>query len=140
MSEEFDILPEVAKNIFVMCKKCEKDRYHKVLAHKTEKSARIQCEVCKSIKSFTIKKKKKAAAKKTTGTRTRKKSLSSRWADVVLRLEKETPEKYSIKGKFSDEVLIQHPKFGEGLVLESLSDRIIVLFSEGEKTLMHNRQ
>lgn len=136
MSEE--TLPAVAKNIFVMCKKCEKDRYHKVLAHKTSTSAKIQCEVCKSIKTYSIKK-KKSSATKTKTTRTRKKTTASRWADVVLRLESETPEKYTIKGKFSEEALIQHPKFGEGLVLESQSDRIIVLFSEGEKTLMHNR-
>ena len=138
MSEKLEELPEVAKNIFVMCKKCEKDRYHKVIAHKTKTSAKIECEVCKSKKSYSIKKKSTAAKKKTT-TRKRKKSTASRWADVVLRLESETPEKYTIKGKFSDESLIQHPKFGEGLVLESQSDRIIVLFSEGEKTLMHNR-
>lgn len=56
-------LPPVAKRLYLFCKKCDSNRYFMVLAHKTERSARLECEGCKAKKSFTIKKTKNSKKK-----------------------------------------------------------------------------
>ncbi|MFN8945822.1 MAG: hypothetical protein ACK5WZ_14495, partial [Pseudobdellovibrionaceae bacterium] len=54
MATELTQLPSVAKSFFAFCKKCDADRYHVVLAHTSDKSAKLKCEVCKSIKSWSL--------------------------------------------------------------------------------------
>ena len=46
-------LPPVAKSLFTFCKKCNADRYHRVLAHTSTSKAKIECEICKSKKTYT---------------------------------------------------------------------------------------
>ena len=56
-------LPPVAKNFYTFCKKCDSDRYHVVLAHTTSTSAKIKCEVCASVKKYTLPKAPSASRK-----------------------------------------------------------------------------
>lgn len=132
--EDLQELPEVAKNIFIPCKKCEANRYHKVIAHKTEKSAKVECEVCGSKKTFSIKKPK--AAKKVRKTRSRKKPLY----DVLLEeIGESAALNYNMKERFEEKVAIDHPKFGLGFVNESNAVKIQVVFSDETRDLVHNR-
>ena len=57
------VLPAVAKNVLYQCKKCDAERYHRVLAHTSETSAKIECEICGSKKTFKLTKPKSAAKK-----------------------------------------------------------------------------
>ena len=48
------ILPPVAKSFYTFCKKCDVDRYHMVLAHTSSTTAKIECEVCHSRKTYSL--------------------------------------------------------------------------------------
>lgn len=137
-------LPPVAKSFFTMCKKCEADRYHRVLAHTTATSAKIECEICKSKKTYTLPKATtgKTAAKKTgTGTKAAG-AKRSHTGDYEVRVQSAANKEgtaYSIKAKFSENEKISHPKFGIGFVLKVFDHKVDVIFSDEVKSLMHGR-
>lgn len=147
-------LPPVAKSFYTACKKCGADRYHTVLTHTTSSSAKIQCEVCKSTKTYSLPKEgsmaKKATTKattkgttKATGAKKTVRARKSSHADDFQALntnrgtEKGIP--FSIKTKFEKDQKIDHSSFGAGYVKSVQPDRIDVLFETEVKTLMHNK-
>lgn len=134
-------LPAVAKKVFYSCKKCETERYQVVVAHATVKSARLECEVCKTKNLMTIEEpkrprtavpKKKPSASKVT------KDLA-RWQQLRdTQTEKPTP--YNMKTTFETGAALEHPKFGLGFVIHSSVQAIQVVFEDAERSLVHNRQ
>lgn len=143
-------LPAVAKSFYTMCKKCEGDRYHRVLAHTSSTSAKIECEVCKSRKTYSLPKTGSASpsARRLTGAAgaaAAKKAASSARSHTgqyeifnTNRMGDEaTP--YSIKGSFQESQKLNHVKFGVGFVVKVYSDKVDVIFSDEVRTLMHNR-
>lgn len=141
-----NVLPPVAKSFHTFCKKCDADRYHRVLAHTSATSAKIECEICKSKKTYTIAKAGSSVAKKTTGTGTKKRvgvrktSHADEFNALMLKRGAEKGLPFSIKAKFEADQKIDHPKFGPGFVKVVQLDRIDVMFEEELKTLMHNKQ
>ena len=137
-------LPPVAKSFFTFCKKCDADRYHTVLAHTTSTSAKIECEVCHSKKTYSIPKAgstvKKAVKKTGTGvTRVRKNSHADEYNQLMMNRGEEKGTPFNIRTKFTMDQKIDHPKFGAGFVKNVLIDRVDVMFSDELKTLMHNK-
>ncbi|MBX3019587.1 MAG: hypothetical protein KF767_16990 [Bdellovibrionaceae bacterium] len=136
-------LPAVAKSIYLECKKCEAERYHKVLAHTTATSAKVECEVCGSKKTYKLPSAKKAAAKKP-GTGKPRVARASKAEEHKNEFEKlmggnGEAQKYNMKLKFENNAKIDHPKFGMGVVRSSLSDKIEVVFQDEVRNLVHNR-
>jgi len=132
-------LPAVAKSFYTFCKKCDADRYHTVLSHKTSTSAKIQCEVCKSIKTYSLPKTGAAKKASTGATRARKTTHADEFQALTSNRSAEKGIPFSIKTKFEMDQKIDHPKFGPGYVKAVQSDRIEVLFESEVKTLMHNK-
>ena len=138
-------LPLVAKSFFILCKKCEADRYHKVLTHTSSTSAKIECEVCHSKKTYTLPKAGDSVAKKaTTGkAKTTKSPRRSSHADefnqLMMNRGTEQGVPFSIRTKFVKDQKIDHPKFGAGFVKSVLIDRVDVMFLDELKTLIHNK-
>lgn len=135
-------LPEVATNFYHMCKKCNAERYHKVLAHPTDKSAKLQCEVCKAKSTYKLpveKKAKKTLSGAPRAVRVPRVSHASEYETLIAKANGEAELKYSIKAKFEVDQKINHPKFGVGIIKTSMVDRVEVVFSDEVKTLMHNR-
>ena len=144
-------LPPVAKSFFSACKKCGADRYHTVLTHTSTTSAKIQCEVCKSKKTYSLPKagsvakattKKSSTKKSSTLTKTGRVRKTSHADDFQAMqsnrgTEKGTP--FSIKTKFEKDQKIDHSTFGTGYVKTVQPDRIDVMFETEVKTLMHNK-
>lgn len=138
-------LPPVAKSFHTFCKKCDADRYHRVLAHTSATSAKIECEICKSKKTYSLPKAGSSVAKKSTGTgakrvAVRKNSHADEFNALMLNRGAEKGMPFSIKTKFEMDQKIDHPKFGPGFVKTVQLDRIDVMFEEELKTLMHNKQ
>ncbi|MBC7420270.1 MAG: hypothetical protein H7328_06030 [Bdellovibrio sp.] len=142
-----DVLPPVAKSFHTLCKKCEVERYHKVLTHTSATSAKIECEVCHSKKTYTIPKAgssmaKKATTKSKTGVvkpRAKKNSHADEYGALMLNRGAEKGTPFSIKTKFKNDEKIEHGKFGPGFVKAVQPDRVDVMFSDEVKTLMHNK-
>lgn len=142
MSEQMLTLPPVAKSFYTFCKKCDIDRYHRVLAHTSATTAKIECEVCHSRKSFSLPKpgsearKAKAATVKTAARKT------SHTGEFELRQQKQSNNEaiaFNIKTQFKDNQKISHPKFGIGFVQKAHDDKIEVIFADEVKSLIHNR-
>lgn len=133
-----ETLPAVAKNFYYPCSKCDAERYHKVLAHLSESEAKLECEVCGSKKKYKLGKKNVATKKKTTRKRNTK-THEEEWMEMKEKFSDIPPEVYSIKGSFKTDMLIDHPTFGIGVVMDSQTRKIEVCFEEGMKTLMHRR-
>ncbi len=148
---ELKVLPPVAKSFHTFCKKCDADRYHTVLTHTSATSAKIECEVCHSKKTYSLAKAKTSAksaagaVKKTTKTGaprkvgSRKTSHADEFNALMLNRGAEKGIPFSIKTKFELNQKMDHSKFGPGFVKGVLIDRIDVMFEEEVKTLMHNK-
>ncbi len=151
-------LPAVAKNFYTLCKKCEAERYHVVLAHTSEKSAKIKCEVCGSVKSYTLPKARKAsttsaakapgAAKTGTGRggrrgknseESRRAAHQSEYEGLLQTHDAKPTQAYSMKGKFELNHKLNHPKFGLGVIRAIQQDKIEVVFQDEIRSLIHNR-
>lgn len=144
MSEQLKELPAVARNIHLPCKKCGVDRYHVVVAHLTSNSAKVQCEVCKSTKTFKLTAAKAARASKpgvksATRSSSRKPDFAGEWANLKEKIGTDQIQNYNMKAKFAANSAIQHPKFGIGFVLSSSPEKIEVSFQDSKLSLVHNR-
>lgn len=83
--------------------------------------------------------KKVRSKTKTTGrTRSKAVSVSELWTQEISRA-KAKPKSYSIKEKFDVGDIIDHKKFGPGIVQEFIDDKISVLFQHEIKTLVHGK-
>ena len=138
-------LPAVAKSIFTDCKKCGAERYHVVLAHTSATAAKVQCEICKSKKTYKLPSAKKvtpgakkprvgggprSAAGRAAAHEQEYQNLLSSGSDAVP---------YSMKVKFPVNQKIQHPKFGVGVVKNAHQDKVEVVFLDEIRNLVHNR-
>lgn len=138
-------LPPVAKNFHTFCKKCDADRYHVVLAHTSAKSAKLKCEVCGAARTYTLTAAKKAGAVKKPGGTRRAASESARRSshnaeyESLLAGSKNNEVPYSMKQKFEKNQKVSHPKFGLGIVKETHTDKIEIIFADEVRALVHNR-
>lgn len=144
-------LPPVAKSFHTFCKKCDVDRYHKVLTHTSSTSAKIECEVCHSKKTFSLPKagasakatvkKKVSTAGSTTGRKVggRKASHADEYNALMMNRSEEMGTPFSIRTQFRLDQKISHPTFGPGFIKNVMIDRVDVMFADEVKTLIHNK-
>jgi hypothetical protein len=137
-------LPPVARNINVFCKKCNADRYFKVITHTSETTAKLKCEVCGCSRKYTLDEEKVSATvvKKKTAVKSTGKKNNSASAWLTMKEKYEGPEAlpYTVVSQFKDKQSLVHPTFGVGFVTKALPHKIEVLFAEGIKELMHARK
>ena len=142
MSEQ--TLPAVATKIYTQCKKCDAERYHVVLAHTTSTSAKVECEICKAKKTYKLAAPKVkravtgAAAARRAQSAEAKKSAHRTEYETLLSQTKDSGS-YNIRGAFTLNYKLQHPKFGTGVVKSVLPDKIEVVFEDEIRMLVHNR-
>jgi hypothetical protein len=136
------VLPAVARNINMPCKKCGVDRFFVVVAHTSATSAKCKCEVCGATKTFKLgkadKPKKTASGVKKTP-KTRGPDHQAVWNELKVQIGTDKILPYSMKAKFNLANAINHPKFGIGFVTNATHDKIDVAFAEGGRALVHNR-
>lgn len=148
---EITEIPAVGKNFYVMCKKCETDRYHIVLAHKSSRSAKIKCEVCGSQKSFSLPKVQERKSSKPAGSKaptsrkvvseeSRRSQHHAEYENLLKQHDATPTQKYSMKSKFELNHKVDHPKFGLGLIRNVQIEKIEVVFADEVRVLVHNRQ
>ena len=148
MSASITALSPVAKSFFAFCKKCDSDRWHTVLAHTSSTAAKLKCEVCASVKSWTLPKAPRPGVKtperviqKRAATESARQSAYRVKYEGLLKAAIEgAQESYSIRGKFQMNQRLSHPKFGMGIVTAVFVDKVEVFFSDETRVLVHNRQ
>ena len=129
---------EVGKEIIYLCPKCNLELAHIIEVTYQGKILKVMCKTCKHVHAYkekqTNKKEKIDKAKKTT----RKKASA---VDANFDLEKESfgkdAKSYLMSDKYNLGDLINHTKFGLGIVKEVKQDKILVQFKSEKKLLAH---
>lgn len=133
----------VGKDVLSYCTKCKLNLGHTIVAMKDAKSiAKVKCNTCGTIQSF------KDASQSSKQNKTRTKATSAKPSKVIsvsdLWMEKMSSTKkkstpYAMDGKFAEGDIIDHVKFGPGIVEKVVDDKIEVIFRHEIKTLVHNK-
>lgn len=139
---DLSVLPPVAKSVLYACKKCEAERYHRVLAHTTSSSAKIECEICGSKKTFKLASKKAATKKKATATTKKRASKTiapSLWVELNEKFGSGGAVSYSFKTTYEPNTILDHAKFGIGYIVRVEGQRMEVVFQDQVRQMVHGR-
>lgn len=132
----------VGKDVLSYCTKCKLNLGHTIVAMKDSKHiAKVKCNTCGTIQAF-----KDPSQSKTNKTRTRKTavspskviSVSDLWMEKMSSTKKKSTP-YAMDHKFAQGDIIDHVKFGPGIVEKVVDDKIEVIFRHEIKTLIHNK-
>jgi hypothetical protein len=130
------------------CTKCKLDLNHRIVAVAEGKPARVECLTCHTQHNY-YKPKSAAAATKApkvkrvgdlkNATRTSTKTVVGQRVHWERAIAGRTPKDfapYSIGASFAVGQLVNHKKFGDGVVMEiNAEKKVTVLFEEGSKLL-----
>ncbi len=135
-SPEVYVLPKVATNFYYPCKKCGAEKFHVVLAHTTDVSAKIECEICGSKKTYKLPSTSTRSRSKKTSVRS---SAASAWGMFNEKIGSESKVTYKMSESYEPDMAIDHVKFGLGYVKSVTSSKIEVVFEDAIRLLVHNR-
>ena len=118
--------------ILTYCGKCKQERTHQVVALNSEGRAdRVICRLCQSNHLY------REIKTKSQGTSTSKKHPAAKQSMGSSQSGSTPLRQYSGKEVYAEGDLIQHPKFGQGRVIESRNGKIDVRFGSEMRTLLH---
>jgi hypothetical protein len=130
------------KDVLSYCTKCKLNLSHTIVAMKDEKTfAKVQCNTCKSIHAYkdpSVSNASKTRTKKTSKGPTKIISIADLWMDSLNKTTKKS-QAYSIAAKYREGDVIDHSKFGPGIVQSVKDNTIQVVFRHDIKTLIHNK-
>jgi len=133
------------KEVLSYCGKCKLPIGHIIVSMKDEKTlGKVQCNTCQAVHMYkdpaTKTKKVKASKLPTTRRKTGKKSISvgELWIQEMGKF-KGTARPYSIRDIFILGDIIDHKKFGPGIIQEIIDNKIEVLFQHEMKLLVHGK-
>ncbi len=135
--------PRVGGDVLSWCTKCKMDLAHVVFSMVGIRPAKVICKTCKSqhnfkapagevsFRSASSSPRKAPAARKTT-------MRASEFWEQQMETKKAAPLlPYDVKQSFAKGEVIRHTQFGVGIVEEVRKGKIVVMFREGERVLIH---
>lgn len=133
----------VGKDVLSFCTKCKLNLGHTIVAMKDAKHiAKVKCNTCTTIQSYkdpsVSSKQNKTRTKKTSSVPSKVISVSDLWMDKMSSTRKKSTP-YAMDQKFVQGDIIDHVKFGPGIVEKVVDDKIEVIFRHEIKTLVHNK-
>lgn len=134
--------PKVGADILSYCTRCRMELAHVVVSMLDGNASKVHCKTCQSVHKHRGAPGTTTARKK--GTRKAAKPRKSiRAADLWeqrMASAKSDTVPYQVNGQFTQGDLINHVHFGIGIVEEVRDNsKILVLFRQGEKILIHGR-
>jgi hypothetical protein len=132
----------VGKDVLSYCTKCKLNLGHMIVAMKDSKHiAKVKCNTCGTMQAYkdpSLSKQNKTRTKKTSETPSKVVSVSDLWMEKISSTKKKSMP-YSMDGKFIVGDIIDHVKFGPGIVEKVVDDKIEVIFRHEIKILVHNK-
>jgi hypothetical protein len=132
----------VGKDVLSYCTKCKLNLGHIIVAMKdTKHIAKVKCNTCGTLQAFkdpTLSKQNKTRTKKTSSVPSKVISVSDLWMEKMSNTKKKSTP-YTMDSKFVQGDVIDHVKFGPGIVEKVVDDKIEVIFRHEIKTLVHNK-
>ncbi|GAB4014220.1 MAG: hypothetical protein Fur0010_12120 [Bdellovibrio sp.] len=138
----------VGKEVLSHCNKCKMTLAHLIVSMKSEQTiGKVECKTCKATHAYkdpssVSASKTKSGKKSGSSTKTARaagESISDIWMKALSKTDHKS-QNYSPKTCFHVDDIIDHPKFGPGIVERVIdNDKIQVIFRHEVKTLIHNR-
>jgi hypothetical protein len=139
---------ETGGNCDAWCTKCKMDLAHVIHAMVDGAPVKVECNTCHGIHKYRPTQEEKDAKK--AAKKTKRASGSSRkpavpkippalirWREALERLADADAHAYSVKALFEVDNVLDHPKFGVGVVVKILEPtRARVLFQDDERTMV----
>ena len=133
-------------DIDTYCSRCKLDLAHVIIALSAGQPVRVLCKTCNSEHAFRKPKRKttgvtkRAASKKNTTSAPQGPLSTEAYHQMLSGRDLSRSRRYTIKETFEVDDVVDHKKFGIGLVTKMLGDqKIEVTFREGAKILIHDR-
>jgi len=138
--------PRVGGDILSYCSRCKMDLAHVVVAMMGTQVLKVLCKTCKSQHNHrkgtgisASARSSRTAAGATKAARLPAKS-GARWEERLSQTHGKDPVPYDARKAFALGDVVNHPNFGVGVIEEvKVNGKILVLFREGEKVLIHGR-
>src|SRR4028118_2403789 len=118
-----DEADEVGSDVEAFCPKCKADTTHVVISKYEDEIRRVQCNPCGDVHSYRkprgeveedvpepVAARKRAAMKKAT------------WDEFFAKHSGKNAKPYEFREHYRENVIVTHPKFGNGFVSEVVSD------------------
>lgn len=138
--------PRVGGDVLSYCSKCKMDLAHVVVAMMGSQVLKVLCKTCKSQHNHrkgTGIPTARVSSTRTPGAAKPRASAgksSSRWEERLAETRGKDPVGYDARKAFGQGDVLNHPNFGVGVIEEvKANGKILVLFREGEKVLIHGR-
>ena len=128
------------KEVLSYCGKCKLSLSHIIVSMKDERTfGKVQCNTCSATHAYKdpATKTKKVKSKKATTGRKKSISVTELWTEELSKSAGKAKD-YSIREIFIVGELLDHKKFGPGIVQTIIDGKIEVLFQHEIKTLVHN--
>jgi len=132
--------PRVGGDALSYCTRCKIELAHIIVSMVDQMPAKVICKTCKGQHSYKRQTTLGGKTRKPRGSRVTKVkiSVSELWEQKLAEKNKEDSHPYAISHVFNPGSVIQHGKFGLGIVEKiQSSNKILVLFRGGEKILVH---
>jgi hypothetical protein len=135
--------PKVGGDCLSFCTRCKMELAHVIVSMIDGRPAKVLCKTCRTQHNF---RRAEPVSRAASGGTTRTPRVAApksvvRVAEVwqkKLAESKSVPQPYNVKSGFRNGDIIEHPKFGPGIVENAGShNKMVVLFRDGEKTLIH---
>lgn len=120
------------------CTKCKDMTNHTIVAMVGEKVVKVECNTCNSSHNYRAETKKKVPTNRTTpSAKPRAASKTQRnWEELLEKIRPEDAVPYSMTTPMKNEMLILHPSFGLGKVVNCIRpNKMEVHFQVGIKLL-----
>ena len=133
-------------DIDTYCSRCKLDLAHVIIAVTAGQPVRVVCKTCNSEHAFRKPKRKTTGVTKRASTTKKTPAApqgplsSEAYHQMLSGRDLSRSRRYTIKETFTVDDVVDHKKFGIGLVTKMLGDqKIEVTFREGIKILIHDR-
>ncbi|MEK6584341.1 MAG: hypothetical protein AABY66_05725 [Nitrospirota bacterium] len=129
------------------CTKCKLELGHTIIALANNLPVKVKCNTCNSEHKFRTKQSgvsrpKSANSAKSTSPARKIKTQEVNYNDYISRLTESDLTRvriYSMDGSYKKDEIIEHSKFGVGIVLSLIqNNKIEMLFKDGTKILVHD--
>ncbi|HNS72942.1 MAG TPA: hypothetical protein PKI81_06025 [bacterium] len=135
---------EIGIEVEALCNKCKAATVHVVVAIKSQDMVRVMCKACSSLHRFKAPEskgvKKSAKLQKVQKPKLTPEARESRkWNKLLLAADPEKAVIYSMSSGYAENDIIQHDKFGLGVVVKIIDlSKISVVFETGVKNMVQN--
>ena len=129
----------VGENVESWCTKCKLELGHTIVALVEDLPKKVRCNTCNGLHMYRT----KPASRTAKGPSRKRKTPEDIYNEhiaLVTNGDMSNTKKYSMSGNFAKDELVDHPKFGTGIVMSIINtNKIELLFKEGPKLLVQNK-